>query len=195
MLSAGGVVGVPTETFYGLAVNPFDPVAVARLIDVKGRPEDKPILVLIGERTQLTQLADSVSPGAALLMETFWPGPLTIVFPAIPSLPAVLTAGTGMVGIRLTSCLPLQGILKSVGPVTGTSANRAGAPPATTAAEVVDAMGEDIDLVIDGGTTPGGAPSTVVEVQESVRIVREGAIPQHLLHQVLQAHGQSLKSH
>lgn len=193
VLGRGGVVGVPTETFYGLAVNPFDPLAVARLIHVKGRPNGKPLLVLIGERAQLTQLADAISPIAAILMEVLWPGPLTIVFPANPSLPPMLTGGTGMVGIRLTSCLPLQGILKSVGPVTGTSANRAGAPPATTAAEVIDAMGEDIDLVIDGGTTPGGAPSTVVEVQESVRIVREGAITKHLLHQVLQAHGQSSK--
>ncbi|MFN3682040.1 MAG: L-threonylcarbamoyladenylate synthase, partial [Nitrospira sp.] len=189
VIARGGMVGVPTETFYGLAVNPFDPLAVTRLIHAKGRADGKPILVLIGEQAQLTQVTDSITPAAARLMEAFWPGPLTILFPAKPSLPAVLTAGTGTIGVRLTSCLVLQGLLRSVGPVTGTSANRSGAPPATTAAQVVEAMGETVDLIIDGGPTPGGAPSTVVEIQESVRIVRKGAVPKSLLQQVLQPHG------
>jgi L-threonylcarbamoyladenylate synthase len=190
VIARGGVVGVPTETFYGLAVNPFDPSAVARLIQVKGRPDGKPLLVLVGARAQLAHLTDSIPPAAAILMEAFWPGPLTIVFPAKPSLPPMLTAGSGTVGVRWTSCGPLQGILQSVGPLTGTSANQSGAQPATTACEVVASLGEQVDLVIDAGATPGGAPSTVVEVRESVRIVREGAVPKHLLQQALQAHGQ-----
>lgn len=189
VIARGGVVGVPTETFYGLAVSPFDPSAVTRLIQVKGRPDGKPILVLIGAQAQLTQLTDSVTPAASILMEAFWPGPLTIVFPAKPALPPMLTAGSGTVGVRWTSCRPLQGILQAVGPLTGTSANQSGAPPATTAREVVASFGEQVDLVIDAGPTPGGAPSTVVEVREFVRIVREGAISLGQIHEVARAHG------
>lgn len=181
----GGVIGFPTETYYGLGVNPFNPTAIGRLTQIKGRPDHKPILVLIGKMEHLSLLTESISPPAALFMDEFWPGPLTILFPAKPSLPAALTAGTGMVGVRLTSCSPLQNILKHVGPLTGTSANRSGDPPATTAAEVVKTLGSEIDLVIDGGTTPGGAPSTVVDIRETIQIIREGAVTRAMLETAL----------
>ncbi|MCP9462244.1 MAG: L-threonylcarbamoyladenylate synthase [Nitrospira sp.] len=180
-IERGGVVGFPTETYYGLGVNPFNPTAVGRLIQIKGRPDDKPILVLIGKMEHLSLLTESISPVASLLIDTFWPGPLTILFPAKPSLPSALTAGTGKVGVRLTSCSPLRNILAHVGPLTGTSANRSGDPPVTTAAEVVKTLGAEIDLVIDGGTTPGGAPSTVVDVGETIQIIREGAVARAML--------------
>ncbi|MCA1959055.1 MAG: threonylcarbamoyl-AMP synthase [Nitrospira sp.] len=180
-IKRGGVVGFPTETYYGLGVNPFNPTAVGRLIQIKGRPDNKPILVLIGMMEHLSLLTESISPAAALLIDTFWPGPLTILFPAKPSLPSTLTAGTRRVGVRLTSCSPLRNILEHVGPLTGTSANRSGDPPVTTAAEVVKTLGAEIDLVIDGGTTPGGAPSTVVDVGETIQIIREGAVTRAML--------------
>ncbi|MCP9447081.1 MAG: L-threonylcarbamoyladenylate synthase [Nitrospira sp.] len=180
-IERGGVVGFPTETYYGLGVNPFNPTALGRLIQIKGRPDSKPLLVLIGKMEHLSLLTESVPPAAALLIDAFWPGPLTILFPATPSLPSALTAGTGKVGVRLTSCLPLRNILTHVGPLTGTSANRSGDPPVTTAAEVVEALGSEIDLVIDGGPTPGGAPSTVVDVGETIQIIREGAVTRAML--------------
>jgi L-threonylcarbamoyladenylate synthase len=188
----GGVVGLPTETYYGLGVNPFDPQAVDRLLRIKGRPDGKPILLLIGAREQLSLLTETITSVATILMDAFWPGPLTILFPARPSLPVNLTAGSGMVGIRLTSCEPLREILKQAGPLTGTSANRSGAPPVTTASAVADELGADIDLVIDAGPTPGGPPSTVIDARERVRVIREGAITRQMLQNVLETRGLSL---
>jgi L-threonylcarbamoyladenylate synthase len=189
----GGLIAIPTETFYGLGVNPFDRTALERLRAVKGRADGKPILVLIGSPNELPSFTERVSSAALILMETFWPGALTLLFPARPSLPSALTAGTGRVGVRVSSCRPLRELLEQVGPLTGTSANRAGAFPAHTACEVEQAFGSDIDLIVDAGPTPGGLPSTVVEVDESLRIVREGAIPRNAIEAVLRRRGFSLK--
>jgi len=190
-----GIVGIPTETYYGLGVNPFDTVALRRVAAVKGRPEGKPILVLIGDLAQLESLVAFRPPVAELLMERWWPGPLTIVFPAKGELPSELTGGTGTVGVRWTSCESLVGILRTIGPLTGTSANRAGTEPFRTAAEVDQALGGDLDLLVDAGTTPGGPPSTVVQVErEGVRMLREGAIISSILERSLSEQGFRLKS-
>ena len=187
-----GVVALPTETFYGLAVNPFDEQAVDRLLQVKGRKEGKPVLVLIADRSQLPLLAAEVSPVAHLLMESFWPGPLTILFPADPSLPRNLTAGTGCVGVRLSSYVPLTKLLKITGPLTGTSANHSGSLPATTADQVRRELDRDIDLIIDAGETQGGLPSTVVDPGKPVRLIRDGAVSRQMIQNVLQTRGLSL---
>lgn len=192
LLQRGGLVAFPTETFYGLGVNPFDEQAVDRLLRVKGREDHKPILVLIGSVAQLSSLVQDVPPVATILIEAFWPGPLTILLPALPSLPHNLTAGTGTVGIRLSSCDPLTALLRLVGPVTGTSANRAGQPPACTAQLVEQELGREIDLILDGGPTAGGPPSTVLDVRRPVRIIREGAVTRQTIENVLETHGISL---
>src|SRR5262245_64453043 len=108
VLGRGGLAAIPTETFYGLGVNPFDPTALDRLCAVKGRGDGKPILVLLDSVRNLSSFAAEVPSAAAVLMEAFWPGPLTIVFPARSSVPAALTAGSGRIGIRLSSCQPLR---------------------------------------------------------------------------------------
>jgi L-threonylcarbamoyladenylate synthase len=192
IVRAGGIVAVPTETYYGLGVSPFNEQAVDRLLGVKARTDGKPILVLIGEQRQLSLLTSQVSSVAHLLMDVFWPGPLTIIFPAHPSLPHNLTAGTGTVGVRLSSCRPLVELLAICGPLTGTSANRAGGLPAREAKEVQDAMGQGIDLIIDAGPTSGGLPSTVVDARDAVRLLRAGAITRQMLQNVLQTRGLSL---
>lgn len=192
VIQHGGIVAVPTETYYGLGVNPANERAVDRLLHVKGRSDGKPILVLIGDRTQLSSIVQSVSPIATVLMDAFWPGPLTILFVAHPSLPQNLTAGTGTVGVRFSSCGPLVEILRNIGPLTGTSANRTGYPPAQTASQVQEALGSDIDLIVDAGVTPGGPPSTVVDARDSVRLIREGAVTRQMLQNVLQTRGISL---
>lgn len=189
VIQQGGLVAFPTETYYGLGVNPFDAQAVERLFAVKGGRDGKPILVLIGHRTQLSLLVEEVSPLATVLMDSFWPGPLTILFPAVRALPPPLTGETGTVGVRLTSCAPVARLLQAVGPLTGTSANRTGCPPACTAREVQDALGQDVDLIIDGGLTPGGLPSTIVDGRDSVRLIREGVITRQTLQNVLQTRG------
>lgn len=193
-LGEGGLIALPTESFYGLAVAPFDEQALARLWQVKGRSEGKPILLLIGDKSQLEPLVRTIPPAATVLMNAFWPGPLTIVFPAAEALPDAVTAGTGSVGIRLSACQPLVDLLRQVGPVTGTSANREGLPPPSRAEDVQANLGEEIDLIIDAGPTPGGQPSTVIDVRGPIRIVREGAIERGPIAAQLAAYGLYLEA-
>jgi L-threonylcarbamoyladenylate synthase len=175
----GGVIAFPTETFYGLGVTPWDSAAVQRLFALKGRSSaSSPILVLIRHRKELESLITEISPSAELLMKACWPGPLTIVFRASSKVPPLLTAGTGTIGIRLSAAASLQRLLDAVGgPLTGTSANRSGALPAVTAQDVQASLGVDVDLILDGGRTPGGFASTVVDTTVMpVRLIREGAL-------------------
>ncbi|MBI5410484.1 MAG: threonylcarbamoyl-AMP synthase [Nitrospirae bacterium] len=181
----GGVLAMPTESFYALGVSPFHEAAVQRLCRIKGRPDDKPLLVLIADLTQLDSLVKEVPAGAAVLMKQFWPGPLTIVFPAARSLPASLTAGSGTVGIRQPADPTLRDLLRLVGPLTGTSANRSGEPPAGTAAEVQASLGPDLDLILDGGPTAAGLPSTIVQTAGSIRVLRAGPISREQIEKAL----------
>ena len=192
MLETSGLVALPTESFYGLAVAPFDEQALAKLWQVKGRSDGKPILLLIGERSQLEPFVQRVPPAAIVLMNAFWPGPLTIVFPAAVGLSDMVTAGTGSVGIRQSPWQPLAELLRRVGPVTGTSANREGLLPSCTAEDVQRSLGDAVDLIVDAGPTTGGRPSTVIDVQGSIRIVREGAIAREIIERQLASHGMYL---
>ncbi|HXF93476.1 MAG TPA: L-threonylcarbamoyladenylate synthase [Nitrospiraceae bacterium] len=189
VVQAGGVVAVPTESFYALGVVPTDATAVARVRRIKGERGNKPILVLIADHAQLGGLVAGISPAAQALIDRFWPGPLTIIFPALPSLPAFLTAGTGSVGIRLTAYPLLAALLRRVGPLTGTSANRSGQPQLQTAQAVNDELGSDVDLTVDGGPTPGGLPSTVVDSRGPIVVVREGQVSRAELATVLKHAG------
>jgi len=150
--------------------------------------------VLIGERHQLAPFVQTIPRAAQALMDAFWPGPLTIVFPAAPGLSNAVTAGTGSVGIRLSAWQPLIDLLCRVGPVTGTSANREGMPPPRTAEEVQNNLGDVLDLIIDGGLTPGGQPSTVIDVQGPIRIIRDGSIGRDAIAAQLAAHGLHLEA-
>lgn len=192
LLGQSGLLALPTESFYGLAVAPFDEQALAKLWQVKGRSDGKPILLLIGERSQLEPFVRCVPPAATVLMHAFWPGPLTIVFPAAAGLSDMVTAGTGSVGIRLSAYQPLAELLRRVGPVTGTSANREGLLPSCTAEDVQRSLGSAVDLIIDAGPTPGGSPSTVIDIQGPIRIVRGGAIAREIIERQLASHGMYL---
>jgi L-threonylcarbamoyladenylate synthase len=177
VLRAGGLVAFPTETFYGLGAAALDSAAVKAVFLVKGRAESKPVLVLVDSLEMVARLAE-VSEGARRLMARHWPGALTLVLPARPVLPAELTAGTGTVGVRLSSHPVARGLVRALGgPVTAPSANPSGAAPPTTAAEVLRAFGGAIALVLDGGTTPGGQPSTVLDLSvEPPRVIRQGPV-------------------
>ena len=188
ILEKSGLIALPTESFYGLGAAPFDEQALARVWQVKGRSEGKPILILIGEASQLGPFVQRIPPAATVLMNAFWPGPLTIVFPAAAGLSDAVTAGTRSVGIRLSAWQPLHDLLLRVGPVTGTSANREGMPPPTTAEEVQHSLGDALDLIVDAGPTPGGRPSTVIDVQGPIRIIRDGAIERGAVVAQLAAH-------
>ncbi len=192
LIQHGGIVALPTDTYYGLGGNPFNEAAVDRLFQIKGRADGKPILVLIGNRAQLPLFTNEISSVATLLMDSFWPGPLTILFPAHPSLPRNLTAGTETVGIRLSAYRPLTELLASIGPLTGTSANRSGASPAQTAQQVQQELGGTVDLILDAGATAGALPSTVVDAGDPVRVIREGAVSRQMIQNVLQTRHISL---
>ena len=192
VLGENGLIALPTESFYGLAVDPFNEQALVKLWQVKGRSKGKPVLVLIGEGAQLNPFVRNIPPAATVLMNAFWPGPLTIVFPAALGLSDAVTAGTRSVGIRFSAWQPLCELLQRVGPVTGTSANREGMPPPTTAEEVRHYFGDALNLIVDAGPTPGGLPSTVIDVQGPIRIIRDGAIVREDIVAQLAAHGLSL---
>jgi L-threonylcarbamoyladenylate synthase len=194
VLVENGLIALPTESFYGLAVDPFSEQALARLWQVKGRSKGKPVLVLIGDESQVKPFVRNIPPAATVLMNAFWPGPLTIVFPATARLSDEMTAGTHSIGIRFSAWEPLRELLQRVGPVTGTSANREGMPPPTTVEEIYHGLGDTLDLIVDAGPTPGGQPSTVIDVRGPIRIIRDGAIDRDAIVARLAAHGLYLDS-
>lgn len=179
ILGAGGVVVYPTETFYGLGVDALNQKAIKKVFTIKGRSFSQPLLILIPEQDYLPRYVTEVSEKARQLMEHFWPGPLTMVFSVSPQLPSILTAGTKKIAIRI-SPHPIARALTSAfaGPLTSTSANISGEQSPATAKEVFSHLGGMIDLIIDGGKTPGQMPSTIIDVTFSPpQLVREGVVP------------------
>lgn len=178
LLRAGGLVAFPTETVYGLGAHALDPVAVARVFAAKGRPADNPLIVHLATAAELPQVAAEVTPLARALAATFWPGPLTLVLPAVPELPSVTTGGLSTVAVRVPDHPVATAVLAEAGvPVAAPSANRSGRPSPTSAAHVVADLGAAVDLVVDGGDTPLGIESTVVDARGSRPVVlREGSV-------------------
>jgi L-threonylcarbamoyladenylate synthase len=177
LLRDGGLVAFPTETFYGLGAAMHRRDALARIFAVKGRPESNPLLVVVSSVAMARAVAE-VSPEARDLMVRHWPGALTLVLRARPGVPELITAGTGTIGVR-HSAHPVPAILaERLGePITAPSANRSGQPPPTTAAETLRALDGQVDIVLDGGPTAGGLPSTVLDVTVSPpRVLRAGAV-------------------
>ena len=178
LLKQGGLIAFPTETYYGLAVDPFNIEALQRLFKVKRRGAEKAVLVLVADQSQVKRFADSIPVDFNILMSAFWAGPLTLVFPARSNVPELLTGGTGTVGIRQSpNSIAIQLLQEFAGPITATSANRSGANPATTAAEVEEIFGSEVDLIVDGGATPGGQGSTLVGFDQEISCIRAGKIP------------------
>jgi L-threonylcarbamoyladenylate synthase len=175
---AGGVVALPTDTLYGLAADPFSAAAVSRIFAVKGRAAERALPLIAADVAQVEQHLGALPPAARRLAERFWPGPLTLLLPAPASLAREVTGGTGKVGVRV----PADGVARAIcaaaqRPVTATSANVSGVPPTPDPDRVEQALGDRIDLLIDTGTTPGGAASTIVDVTGAdPLLVRAGAI-------------------
>ena len=179
VLAGNGVIAVPTETFFALAVNPFQAEALVRLFALKDRAAGKPVLLLVDGPERLNQVACEVPGLARRLMEKFWPGPLTIIFPGLPHLPRLLTGGTGTIAVRQPRQELTCRLIAALGfPITGTSANRAGGRPLVRADEVAREFGDHLDLILEAGPCPGGLPSTIVDVTGDLpRLVRAGAVP------------------
>jgi L-threonylcarbamoyladenylate synthase len=178
VLRSGGLVAFPTETFYGLAAAALQPAAVRRVFAVKGRPDDKPLLVLVDSLAMAESLAEEIPPPARTLMARHWPGALTLVLRARPHVPVEVTAGSGTVGIRFSAHPVARGLVRALGaPVTAPSANPSGLPPPTAAGAVLVHFRGRIDLVLDGGETAGGPPSTVLDATvDPPSVLRAGAV-------------------
>lgn len=174
-LRRGEIVAYPTETFYGLAVDAFDELALARLRELKGRGE-KAFSVLVVGAEMLERLCEPPSPAARALMDRYWPGALTLALPARPGVPEALVVD-GCVAVRESPHPLARALVRAFGgPVTATSANLAGEPPATTPAEVAGALAGRC-AVLSGGTTPGGTASTLARVRGNrIEILRPGAV-------------------
>lgn len=175
---SGGVVAIPTDTLYGLAADPFRNDAVERLFEAKNRPAERAIPLIASDAAQVAAAVGRLPALGAKLAERYWPGPLTLVVPAPPGLARRVTGDTGTVGIRVPRHDVARAIAKACGrPITATSANVSGEPATDDPDRVEDTLGDRIDLLIDVGRTPGGAPSTMVDVTEAApRLVRAGAI-------------------
>ncbi len=187
ILKAGGVIAYPTETFYGLGAHAGIQEAVERIFFIKGRAFANPVALILGDGAEIDRLVVETPPAAHRLMQAFWPGALTIVFKASPLIIPRLTAGTGRIGIRVSSHPIASALAKTLFfPVTATSANVTGEKECSTAGEVVQCLGNLVDAVIDGGITMGKSGSTVLDVTvRPPQVLREGAVSASLILAIL----------
>ena len=185
ILQSGGLVAFPTDTVYGVGALAFDGKAVESIYAAKDRPIEKAIPVLIADAADMEKVGMDIPAIAHQLAARFWPGPLTCIIPKQPTLPESVSA-TETVGVRVPDHEVARALLRAAGPMAVTSANISGQPSPSTAQEVLAQLGGRIDLIIDGGTTPGGVPSTLVDCTEKdLKILREGPISMEEIRQKL----------
>ena len=179
LLDAGGVVALPTETFYGLAVDAFNPEALARLNRLKGKADDSPILLLLSAVSQVEEVAAAIPPLFHELAKRYWPGPLTLIVPASDRLPREVGGGRDTVAVRVSGLALPRRLARELGRViTGVSANLHGRPPCRTASEVARLFPDQLEMILDGGPSPGGLSSTILDLTGArPRVVREGLLP------------------
>lgn len=176
VLQRGGLVAFPTDTVYGVGSLVFDGQAVESIYAAKDRPVEKAIPVLIADAADMEKVGTNIPAVAHQLAARFWPGPLTCIIPKQPTLPEAVSA-TDTVGVRIPDHAVARALLRAAGPLAVTSANLSGQPSPSTAEEVFAQLGGRIDLIIDGGRTPGGVPSTLVDCTTAdLKILREGPI-------------------
>ncbi len=191
VLRAGGIVALPTDTVYGIAVALGTPGGIERLFRAKDRPPDRGIMLLLDDAAQAGTIG-MMGPAATALAAACWPGGLTVVVPQLPDvpLPAVLTGGAPTIGLRVPDHAAPRALAAAVGPLPTTSANVSGRPEARDAAEILEQLRDAVDLVLDGGAAHGGPPSTVVDCSgDGPLILRAGAIPVETIVAVLDASG------
>jgi len=194
-VAAGGVIAFPTDTVYGLGASLWRPDAIARLYALKGRPDEKALPVLLADTARWADVASDASAAALRLMDSFWPGALTIVLPRRPEVPDAVGPLTSTIALRVPAHAALRRVLARTGPLASSSANRSGQPPLMTAEQTRIELGQGLALALDGGALPARPPSTVVDATgtgpEPV-ILRQGAITAGEIARVLaspRAHG------
>lgn len=179
VLQKGGIIVYPTETFYGLGVTCYRKEAIQRIYRLKRRDYAKPLSLVISDRTMMEELAIDIPPVFRALAREFWPGPLTMILKASSQLPQELLSSEASVGIRMPALSWLRELIKETGfPITATSANLSGQREISEPDEVIKTFRGKVDLIADGGKTPGTLPSTVIDLTSGIpQIVREGAVP------------------
>ena len=184
----GGIVAYPTETFYGLAVDPLNDQAISALYTLKKRDRRKPLSLLVPDKAVLSSYIRFFPPIYQSLTESFWPGPLTLIFPAQPDTSLMLRGGGDTLAIRISSHPVAQKFCSLWGgALTATSANESGKPPLESAVQLKNLWGEGIDYVLDGGPVPGGKGSTILEiVYDTIQIRRNGVVSAKEIFQVLE---------
>ncbi len=187
ILSRGGLVAFPTETVYGLGANALDGRAVARIFEAKGRPADNPLIVHVACREEVKHLAQNIPPAAEILMDAFWPGPLTLVLPAGPAVPPETTAGLDTLAVRMPRHPVALALIRAAGvPLAAPSANLSGRPSPTTAEHVLQDLNGRIEAVLDGGPAGVGLESTVLDLTGSVPVIlRPGGVTPEELRELL----------
>ena len=176
VIQTGGVIAFPTDTVYGLGVSAFNGKAIEKIYDVKGRSHLKAIPVLHGDVEDLDQISSPLTPAVKRIISKFWPGALTLVLPALSSLPDNLSPNP-TIGVRIPDLDQVRNILRTTGPLAATSANLSGEPSALSADEVLLQLDGRIDLILDGGSVPGGQASTVLDCSgDKHNVLRPGPI-------------------
>lgn len=184
-LRNGGVIAFPTETVYGLGALAFDPLAVARIFEIKGRPHFDPLIVHVLDREMLARVVVEVPRAAERLIERFWPGPLTLVLRKRAAVPDLVTAGLPSVAVRMPAHGFARALLKEVdSPIAAPSANPFGGLSPTRAEHVATGLGERVDLIVDGGPSEHGLESTIVALEPELALLRPGAIPIEAIEEV-----------
>jgi L-threonylcarbamoyladenylate synthase len=187
IITDGGLIAFRTDTFYGVGADPLNAEAVGKIKTLKGREEGKPILVLIADFADAETLLSSKPQAYEVLSKTLWPGPLTIVVPAVASLPVELTADTGTIGVRLPDSEEVRQLVRECGgKLTATSANPSGSEAARAASGVSAYFATGLDLIVDGGEVTATQPSTIIDVTAPVpQLLREGAVSRSEIESVL----------
>jgi L-threonylcarbamoyladenylate synthase len=187
ILRKGGIVAFPTDTVYGLGGHAFLESAAARIFQAKRRPPHLPLPLLLADISDISLVAERVSPIAQFLAERFWPGGLTLVLPKAPRVPASVSGGTSTIAVRVPGHPVPRALARGLGaPLIGTSANLSGQPSPVTAQQVEEQLGDSVDLIIDGGPCPGGVESTVLDLTgDEPMILREGAVSRHELERAI----------
>lgn len=187
LIRAGELVGMPTETVYGLGANALDAQAVLKIFEAKGRPADNPLIVHVASAEEIAPLVREIPDAARRLMDAFWPGPMTLILPKADCIPDAVSAGLDTVGIRLPQSEAARALIRAAGrPIAAPSANRSGKPSPTTARHVLEDMDGRIPLILDDGPCAVGVESSVIDATgESPVILRPGGVTPEMVENVL----------
>lgn len=191
-LLEGAIIGYPTETVYGIGCDAYNSTAIEKIYKLKGRNYSLPLIVLVDDKSTVQELTTDIPETAEVLMNEFWPGPLTMIFKASSSVPKILNAGKGTIGLRISSDPVCKHILENFKmPLVSTSANPTGSAPATSAEKLKDYFGSKIDIIIDSGPRNQELVSTILDVSSNnLKVEREGAISRSQILQVIEKYNE-----